>query len=67
MTNLQLELVKTFNFELSEIQLREIKALLSKYFAEHATDGMDRFADENNWNDETIEQLANEHLRVEYK
>lgn len=67
MTNLQLELVKTFNFELSEIQLREIKALLSKYFAERATDGMDRFADENNWNDETIEQLANEHLRVEYK
>jgi hypothetical protein len=67
MTNLQMELLKTFSYELSEAQLLEIKKLLSSYFAEKATGEMDEFCKENGWNNETIEALANEHLRTEYR
>ncbi len=67
MTNLQMELLKTFRYELTEKQLLEIKTILSKYFAENATNEMDKFCAENGWNDETTENLSNEHLRTNYK
>lgn len=67
LTNLQLELLKTFSYDLSESQLLEIKDLLSKYFAQKTPDEMKKFWDENNWLDETIEKIANEYLRTEYR
>jgi hypothetical protein len=33
LTNLQLELLKLFRFNLSDQQIKEVRALLSKYFA----------------------------------
>lgn len=66
LSNLQIELLKTFKYELSENQLIEIKELLSKYFADKATLEMDKFCAENDWNEETIETLASEHLRTKY-
>ena len=67
LTNLQLEMLKIFSYDLSESQMLEIKDLLAKYFAQKATSEMDKFRDENNWSDETIENLAEEHLRTEYR
>jgi len=67
LTNLQLEMLKIFSCDLSESQMLEIKDLLAKYFAQKATSEMDKFRDENNWSDETIENLAEEHLRTEYR
>lgn len=67
LTNLQLELLKTFSYNLSESQILEIKELLAKYFAEKVTADMNQFWDENNWSDETIRKLSGEHLRTEYK
>lgn len=66
LTNLQLELLKTFKYDLNESQILEIKKLLTEYFAQKATSQMDKFWDENNWSEETIEKLAEEHLRTEY-
>ncbi len=66
LTNLQLELLKTFSYELSEDQIIEIKDLLAKYFAQKVTDDMDRFYEENNWSEKTIEEIASQHLRTEY-
>jgi hypothetical protein len=42
MTNLQLELLKIFNYNLNDEQLIEIKELLSNYFAQKATGEMDK-------------------------
>ena len=67
MTNLQLELLKTFSYDLSESQISEIKAMLARYFAGKVTTEMDRFWDGENWSDETIEKLSEEHWRTEYK
>ncbi|MCB2092765.1 MAG: hypothetical protein KDF58_15065 [Alphaproteobacteria bacterium] len=56
LTNLQLELLKLYSMELSEEQLLEVKRLLANYFAERASDEMDRLWEELGWNDETMEQ-----------
>lgn len=67
LTNLQIELLKAFSYELSETQLKEIKDLLAGYFAEKTSFEMDKFWEENDWSERTIENLAQEHLRTEYK
>jgi hypothetical protein len=66
LTNLQLELVKLFSYKVAENQVLEIKQLLSNYFADKATEEMDRLWDENNWSEETMKEWSNEHLRVVY-
>lgn len=67
LSNLQLELLKTFQIDLSDEQLLEIKEILSKYFSEKATLEMDKVWDNQNWDDDTIEQLANTHTRISTK
>lgn len=67
LTNLQLELVKLFSYKIAESQVLEIKQLLSNYFADKATEEMDRLWDENNWTEETMKEWSNEHLRTPYK
>ena len=58
LTNLQLELLKLYQFQLNEKQLKEIKDLLSKYFAESASDEMDRLWDEKGWSNDTMDKWA---------
>jgi hypothetical protein len=46
LTNIQIELLKMFQFNLPEKQLVEIKNILAKYFAKTASDEMDKL-----WNE----------------
>lgn len=63
LTNIQLELLKLFQYNLPEDQLKDIKEMLSKYFATSASDEMDKPWNEKNWNESTIESWKNEPLR----
>lgn len=67
LSNLQLELLKIFSKNLSEKQLLEIKWLLSSYFAEKATQEMDKLWEERGWTQETMDQWLKEHMRTPYK
>lgn len=67
LTNLQLELLQTFRYELSEAQLVEIRDLLTRYFAEKVSDEMDALFEANDWGDETIEVWSQEHMRTPYR
>ncbi|MET3126119.1 hypothetical protein ABID42_001221 [Arcicella rosea] len=67
LTNLQLELVKLFSYKIADSQLIEIKLLLGNYFAEKASEEMDKLWDENNWTEDTMKEWANEHLRTPYE
>ena len=49
LSNLQLELLKVFSYQLNNQQLGDIKKLLTNYFAEQATQEMDKLWEENNW------------------
>jgi hypothetical protein len=66
LSNIQLELLKVFSVDLSEEQLKEIKDLLVKYFADKVTSEMDNFFEEKNWGVDQIEKWANEHMRTKY-
>ncbi len=66
LSNLQIELLKLFNYNLQEKQLIEIKNLLSSYFAQNITKDIDELWDKKKWDDKTIDNLKNEHLRTKY-
>lgn len=67
LTNLQVELIKVFSFDLSEAQVLEIRSLLANYFAEKATEEADRLWETHGWTNETMEQWVNEHFRTPYE
>ncbi|MGN6396271.1 MAG: hypothetical protein ACTHMI_11950 [Mucilaginibacter sp.] len=63
LTNVQLELLKLFQYDLPDTQLAEIKNILVRYFARSAADEMDKLWAGNSLTNETMETWANEHLR----
>lgn len=67
LTDLQLELLKIFSIPLKDGQLKEIKALLSQYFAAQASEEMDRLWEEQGWSNETMREWAQEHMRTKTK
>ena len=66
LSNLQMELLKMFHYNLSESQLLEVKKVLSDFFAKNLSTEINKFWDENDWDEKTIESLKNEHLRTKY-
>ena len=65
LSNLQIELLKVFTYDLSNEQLLEIKTLLANYFAEKATDRMDELWEKNGWTADTMREWGNEHMRTQ--
>jgi len=67
LTNLQLELLKMFHYNLPDHQLLEVKKLLSDFFAKNITKDIDKLWETNNWDKDTINLLKEEHLRTKYE
>lgn len=67
LTNLQLELLKIYSFDIKEEQLLEIKTMLSNYFADKVTNDVDELFEEKGWGQEKIEEWSKEHMRTKYK
>lgn len=55
LTNLQLELLKLYSLNLPEEDLLEIRRMIARYFADKASDEMDRLWEANNWSNQTME------------
>jgi hypothetical protein len=67
LTNMQMELIKMFNYNLPEKQLLEIKQILVKYFADKVSDQADLLWKENNWTNDTMNSFLNESQRTKYE
>lgn len=67
LSNLQLELLKMFKFNISESQLNEIRDLLVVYFSKNADDEISKLWEEKDWSDQTISKWLEEHNRTPYK
>lgn len=67
LSNLQLELLQVFRYDISESQLLEIRGLLAKYFAEKVSNEMDALFEANGWGEEKIEEWSSEHMRTKYR
>jgi len=67
LSNLQIELLRMFHYNLPDNQLLEVKKLLSDFFAKNLTDEVDKFYEKNNWDENTINLLKEEHLKTKYE
>ena len=67
LSNLQLELLKTFSREVSDEDVREIKRLITQYFGQKAIREADQVWEEQAWDDKKVDELLNTHLRTPYR
>lgn len=67
LTNVQLEILKTFSYQLSEQDLLEMKTLLANFFAKRAILLADKVWDEQQWDDQKVAGLLNTKLRSRIK
>ena len=67
LSNLQLELLKTFSHQLSDQDLLQVKALLAAFFAKKTIETANRAWDEESWNSEKVDQLLRTKLRTSYE
>ena len=67
LSNLQLEILKTFEYPLPDSQLLEIKKILAKYFLEKMDSELDELFEKNNLDvNEKVNEWLGEHLRTPY-
>jgi len=67
LSNVQLEILKTFSYNLSEQELLEMKIILANFFAEKAIALADQAWEDKGWNNEKTEQLLKTKLRARKK
>ena len=56
LTNIQIELLKLYSMEVSNEDLTAIQRLIARYFADKASDEMDRLWQENGWTNDTMNE-----------
>ena len=66
LSNLQLEILKTFSRPLPESQVLEIQQLLADYFAKKVDIEVDELFDRHNWGTSKVDEWLGEHLRTPY-
>jgi hypothetical protein len=63
LSNLQVELLKAFQHDLSDEDILALRQLLSDFFAQRSIEAANKVWDEQGWNDEKIETLLKTKLR----
>jgi len=56
LTNIQIELLKLYSTDVSDEDLTAIQRLIARYFADKASDEMDRLWQENGWTNDTMNE-----------
>ena len=64
--NAQLEILDLMSYVESEAMLKEIRDMLSRYFAEKAQQEIDKLWNEGTINDAVVEEWKTEHMRTPY-
>ncbi len=67
LTNLQLEILKTFSHQLSDEDLQALRKLIADFFAKRAIAEANKVWDEEKWDEGKAEELLNTKLRTPYK
>jgi hypothetical protein len=66
LSNIQIELLKTFSHDVSEKDLLEVKSLLTNFFGKKAITEANKKWDDNSWSDNKAEELLKTHKRTHY-
>ena len=65
LSNLQIELLRLYSNDVSEQTLLEVKSILAKYFADKATEEMDKVWEEKGLTAQDMVDWTHEHNRAE--
>ncbi len=57
LTNSQIELLKAFSHDLSEDDLLALRRMLARFFADRASDEVDRLWGERGWTEDTMHKI----------
>ncbi len=60
LTNIQIQILKNFEFQVNDEALKEFQQLLASFFAKRAQDEFDKLWKERGWSNETMEAWLNE-------
>lgn len=64
LTNVQLELLKSFSHQLSESDLLELRKVLALFFAERLMREADTVWEEQHWTDQDVETMLSTKMRL---
>ncbi len=67
LSNVQLEILKAFSYNLSPSELQEFRDMLAKYFAERAIQFANKVWDEKGWHDKDVDRMLNTKMRKSKK
>ena len=63
LTNVQLEILKAFSFNLNNEELQSFKNVIAQYFAKRAIRSANKVWDEKGWKDEDVDKMLNTKMR----
>jgi len=63
LTNVQLEILKAFSFNLDNNELQDFKDVIADYFAKRAIQSANKVWDEKGWTDEDVDRMLNTKMR----
>ncbi len=63
LTNVQLELLKTFSHQLSETDISELRRVLALFFAQRAIQQANNMWDEKGWINEDVDRMLETKMR----
>ena len=63
LTNVQLEILKAFSYDLNAEELLDFRRTFARYFAERTIQAANQTWDNQGWNDQKVDELLNTKLR----
>lgn len=63
LSNVQLELLKTFSHQLSESEILDLREILARFFAQRAIQIANEVWEEKGWGDEDVERMLDTKMR----
>lgn len=62
LTNVQIEILQSFNYSLSDAELTSFRKMLVDYFSNMISENIDLVFEKNNWGDEKSDEWASTHM-----
>ena len=64
LTNVQLEILKAFSFNLNNDELQDFKDIIAQFFAKRAIQSANKAWDDKGWNDEDVDRMLDTKMRA---
>jgi len=62
-SNVQMELLKVFSYNLENSELLELKKVIANYFAQRAIKAANKVWDEKGWTDDDVDRMLNTKMK----